>query len=241
MSSAIIEEETVVQNRDEQTQPLSRTLDVAISLFLVLVGGVFGAAGYLLAGFADVGRVTSWVASGRITSTEMSDPELIDAVYAFVWGSGVSLTLTGVMLVVAGIAFFGFQTRARRRFDATGIVSPSTTGNAIFGAMVTIVASFVPFSPVIGGGVSGYLNRGSGSSAVRTGGLAGLFATIPVITVFAVVIWSLLGSATGLTAIVVATLAFSLIISVAYMVGLSILGAYLGTHPPFVNTFGDAE
>jgi len=137
MSSAIIDEETVVQNRDEQTQPLSRTFDVAISLFLVLAGAVFGAAGYLLAGFADVGRVTSWVASGRITSTEMSDPELIDAVYAFIWGSGVSLTLTGVMLVVAGIAFFGFQTRARRRFDATGIVSPSTTGNAILGAMVT--------------------------------------------------------------------------------------------------------
>jgi hypothetical protein len=241
MSSATIADKTVEQKRDEQTQPLSRTLDWAISLFLVLAGGVFAAGGVLLAGFADIGRITSWVATGRITSTSMSDAELIDAVFAFIWGSGISLTMTGVMLVVAGIAFFGVQTRARRRFEATGIASPSTTGNAMLGAMITIVASFVPFSPVIGGAVSGYLNRGSDSSAVRTGGLAGLFAAIPVVTVFAVIVWSLLGSATGLTAIIVASLVVSLIISVAYMIGLSVLGAYLGTHESFINTFSNTE
>ena len=167
------------------------------------------------------------VVQGRMVTPE-SLAELIDAVYAFIWGSGVSLTLTGVMLVVAGIAFFGFQTRARRRFDATGIVSPSTTGNAILGAMVTIVASFVPFSPVLGGAVSGYLQRGSDGSPVRVGGIAGLFATLPVVIVFVAITWSLLGSSTGLTTIVVASLVISLVVSVAYMIGLSALGGYLG-------------
>lgn len=241
MSSVTIDDETVVQSRDEQTQPLSRTLDGIISLFLVLVGGAFAAGGFLIAGFADIGRITSWVASGRITSTEMSDPELIDAVFAFIWGSGVSLTVTGAMLVTAGVVFFGLQTRARRRFDATGVASPSATGNAIIGAVVTVVASFVPLSPLIGGGIAGYLNRGSDSGAVRVGGLAGLFAAVPVVTVFAVVTWSLLASATGLTALIVGILTVSLTASVVYVVGLSVLGAYLSTTPSVVNAFGDTE
>jgi hypothetical protein len=223
-----ITEETVGQGGDGQEQPLSRTLDWAISLFLVLSGTVFAAGGFLIFRFADLGRITSWVAEGRITSTDLSDPELINAVYAFIWGGGISVTVTGALLAAAGVVFFGFQTRARRRYDVTGIASPSVVGNAIIGAMVTIVASFVPFSPVLGGAVSGYLQRGSTDSPVRVGGTAGLFATLPVVIVFVTITWSLLGSDTGLTTIVVASLAISLVVSIAYMIGLSALGGYLG-------------
>ncbi len=228
MSLVTIDEETVEQHGGGQAKPLSRTLDWSISLFLVLSGSVFVAGGFLISGFADLNRITSWVATGRITSSDMSDPELINAVYAFIWGGGIGVAVTGALLVAAGVAFFALQTRARRRYDATGIASPSVIGNAIVGAMVTIVASFVPFSPVLGGAVSGSLQRGSDGSPVRVGGIAGLFATLPVVTVFVAITWSLLGSATGLTTIVVASLVISLVVSVAYMIGLSALGGYLG-------------
>jgi hypothetical protein len=228
MSSVTIDEQTAGQHSDGQAQPLSRTLDWAVSLFLVLSGSVFAVGGFLISGFADLGRITSWVATGRITSTEMSDPELINAVYALIWGGGIGVTVTGALLVAAGVTFLMLQTRARSRYDATGIASPSVVGSAILGAMVTIVASFVPFSPILGGAVSGYLQRGPADSPVRVGGIAGLFATVPVVVVFAVITWSLLGSATGLTAIVVASLVISLAISMAYMIGLSALGGYLG-------------
>lgn len=228
MSSVTFDEETVVQSGHEEKQPLNRTLEWAISVFLLLSGSVFVIGGYLLSEFADIGRITSWVEAGRITSTEMSDPELINAVYALMWGGGIGLAATGVLLVIAGFAFFGVQTRARNRFEADGIASPSVVGNAILGAMVTIVGAFVPFSPVLGGAVSGHLQGGSDRSALRTGILAGFFAAVPVAVVYAVITWSLVGSATGLTPIILTVLGISLILSLAYMVGLSGLGGYLG-------------
>jgi hypothetical protein len=228
MSSVAFDEETLVQSGHEDNQPLSRTVEWAISVFLVLSGSVFAVGGALLAEFADIGRITSWVEAGRITSTEMSDPELINAVYALIWGGGIGLAATGALLVIAGAAFFGFQTRARRHFEVTGIASPSVVGTAILGAMVTIVGAFVPFSPVLGGAVSGHLGGGAERSAVRSGLLAGLFAALPVAVAYVVITWSLIDSATGLTPTVLTVLAISLVLSLAYMVGLSGLGGYLG-------------
>lgn len=228
MSSVSIDEETVVQSGHDETQPLSRTFEWAISVFLVLSGSVFAFGGFLLSEFADIGRITSWVEAGRITSTDMSDPELINAVYALIWGGGIGLVVTGALLVIAGAAFFGFQSRARRRFEVTGIASPSVVGNAILGAVVTIVGAFVPFSPVLGGAVSGHLQGGSDRSALRTGILAGLFAAVPVAIAYGVITWSLVDSATGLTPVVLTVLGISLVLSLAYMVGLSGLGGYLG-------------
>lgn len=228
MSSVAYDDETVVQSGQESTLPLSRTLEWAISVFLVLSGSVFAIGGFLLAEFADIGRITSWVEAGRITSTEMSDPELINAVYALIWGGGVGLAATGGLLVIAGAAFFGFQTRARRRFEVTGIATPSLLGNAIIGSMVTIVGAFVPFSPVLGGAVSGHLQGGPVKTGVRAGLLAGLFAALPVALAYTVITWSLIDSATGLTPVVLVVLVLSLVLSLAYMIGLSGLGGHLG-------------
>ena len=47
--------------------------------------------------------------------------------------------------------------------------------NALIGAAVTLVTSFVPFSPVIGGAVAGYLQRGDTRAGAKVGALSGLF------------------------------------------------------------------
>lgn len=228
MSSISVPEKGVVRHSDEQFQPISRRLEWLISVCLVLAGSVFAIGGYLVSGLADLNRITSWVASGRISSTEMSDAELVDAVYALLWGGGIGVMITGALLVVAGVAYFRFQTRARRRFEATGSAAVSSFGNAILGAAVTVVGAVIPFSPVLGGAVTGYLHGDADGSAIRTGVFAGLLASLPVVIVFGLMTWSLLGSATGLTAIVLVVLAVSLVLTVAYMVGLSALGGYLG-------------
>lgn len=206
--------------------PISRTLEWVIAIGMLLVGGVFLALGTMLAQFADVDRIATWIAEGTITSTELTDPELIDATYALIWGGGVGLALTGGIIILGGLVFLGVQTRARRQ---AGYAIPSRTGTAILGSLVTLVAWFVPFSPILGGAVTGYLGGGARRAAIVTGGLAGLFASVPVLVVSAAVGWALAVEApAGVSLFVGFMLTFSLFLGIAYMVGLSALGAYLG-------------
>ncbi|WP_227132743.1 DUF5518 domain-containing protein [Halorubellus salinus] len=209
-------------------KPLSRTVDWLVAGFLVLVGAAFVAAGTLTTTLADRSTIASWVADGRLTSTDMTDAELVDATFAVLSGGGVGVALTGVLLVAGGIAFVALQSRARRRFESTGELSASTTGTAILGALVTVAAAFVPFSPVLGGGVAGYLRAGDAGTAVRTGALAGVLATIPVLVIYAAITWTLLGTGSGLTGLIALVFAGSLLVSLAYVTFLSALGGYLG-------------
>lgn len=50
--------------------------------------------------------------------------------------------------------------------------------NAVVGAVVTVVTSFLPLSPAIGGAVAGYLQRRDG---LAVGALSGLLAAIPLV------------------------------------------------------------
>lgn len=222
--------QTDVRGTDDERarEPLSRTVDWLVAGFLVLVGAVFAAGGALVATLADRGAVATWVADGRITSTDMTDAELVDATFAVLSGGGVGVAVTGVLLVAGGVAFVALQSRARRRFAATGELSASTTATAILGALVTVAAAFVPFSPVLGGGVAGYLRAGDAASAVRTGALAGVLATVPVLVVYAAITWTLLGTGSGLTGLIALVFAVSLLVSVAYVTVLSAVGGYLG-------------
>jgi cell division protein FtsL len=49
--------------------------------------------------------------------------------------------------------------------------------NALVGAVVTVLLSFIPFAPLVGGAVAGFLERREGT---RIGVFAGVFAAIPL-------------------------------------------------------------
>jgi len=126
----------------------------------------------------------------------------------------------------------------------------STSGllYAVLGAVVMTVFGWVPFVPVVGGAVSGYLEatqpddtRSATSRALRVGALAGLIATIPAALVIAVVASVLtavfsVGAVTGpapelsvgfgvlgLVLVVLGLLALA-----AYHAGLGAIGGWLG-------------
>lgn len=64
----------------------------------------------------------------------------------------------------------------------TAVVSSSTTAtlkHAAIGAAVSLVTFFLPFSPVIGGGVAGYLHGPDRTAGAKVGGLSGLLAAVP--------------------------------------------------------------
>jgi hypothetical protein len=117
------------------------------------------------------------------------------------------------------------------------MVSDSTL-HALIGAVVTVVFSFIPFSPVLGGGVAAYLSDADTSDGVRLGAISGLIASIPLLLFgfLAFAIFGLFtvggpgmdGMAVGLGGLFVLLLVG--VVGLAYTVGLSALGGYLGAY-----------
>jgi hypothetical protein len=120
---------------------------------------------------------------------------------------------------------------------------------ALLGAVVMTVFSWIPFAPVVGGALSGYLEvsertaTGTASGrGVRVGALAGLLATIPAVLVLALVGsiltvgWfgmSMSGGvgprvSLGLPVFAWGFVLFVLVFALVYHVGLSAVGGWLG-------------
>jgi len=112
-----------------------------------------------------------------------------------------------------------------------------TLFNAVIGAVVTIVLSFVPFSPVLGGAAAGYLQRGSRRDGLRVGAYSGIVASIPL-----VLLLLLVGSAfaalpvfgggdelfVGVAGVLVVVMVVGFVL--VYGVALSALGGWAGNY-----------
>jgi hypothetical protein len=148
---------------------------------------------------------------------------------------GVGIGVVGVLMVLGGVAFFGYRRRERARRAELGASGPETTTNAIVGAIVSLVISFVPLSPVLGGLTAGYLQQGTRIDGARVGGLAGVVAAVPIVLVFVSLVIGLFGVATEVGAgfeagLVALTLAVAAIVAALYMVVLSAVGGYFGVY-----------
>ncbi|MFB6069529.1 MAG: DUF5518 domain-containing protein [Halanaeroarchaeum sp.] len=104
--------------------------------------------------------------------------------------------------------------------------------NAVIGAIASVVLAFLPFSPVLGGAVAGYLQKGDRSEGLRVGAYAGILAAIPLLLVV-----FLFGGLIAFGAFFSARAAIgglfvllALVFGLLYSVGLSALGGYLGAY-----------
>lgn len=105
--------------------------------------------------------------------------------------------------------------------------------DALVGAVVTVVTAFIPFSPVLGGGVAGYLHRGEDREALRVGALAGLLASVPLLAIVSLVFLVLfvgivVSGEVAAPLFVVAVLLVIALFVVAYTVVLSAVGGVVG-------------
>ncbi len=116
--------------------------------------------------------------------------------------------------------------------------------NALIGGVVTLVTGgFVPFAPVLGGAIAGYLDGGTREDGLRVGAFAGLIALIPFVLLM-FFISSFLGAigfgfgmmgggprmfglGAGIGAVFIL---FILIFAAVYVVGLSAVGGWLGNY-----------
>ncbi|MFC3476577.1 DUF5518 domain-containing protein [Halobacterium litoreum] len=215
---------------DEPPILLRKPVDWLVGVVLVLFGLGTALAGLALRAGADRDRIAEMVAEGTLRSDVLTEAELVDATHELARWGGFGAAATGAVLVLAGVGYVAHRSRVRGRPGGT----PDTVSVAVLGAVVTGVTSFVPVSPVVGGGVAGYLHDGDGTAGVRVGGAAGLVAAVPLAVLFGFLAAGLAASG---NAFVAGVLAVALGVSALFVVALSALGGYLGVY--LRNEFAD--
>lgn len=109
--------------------------------------------------------------------------------------------------------------------------------NAAIGAVVTVVLSFTGFSPLIGGGVAGYLQQESRKQGATVGAISGALAFVPFVLLVFLAFWFVVlagqfaiggfGIPGGIELLVLFLILFPLLI--LWNIGLGAVGGYLGT------------
>ncbi|MDS0476150.1 DUF5518 domain-containing protein [Natrinema sp. 1APR25-10V2] len=115
------------------------------------------------------------------------------------------------------------------------MVRSRTAINAIIGAVVGVVLSFIPLSTVLGGAVAGFLEGPNQRDGTVAGALAGAIAFLPIAAAGVLAFGFLsLGLAADVPVSGIAFLSIVLVSGIffllLYTVGLSALGGYLGAY-----------
>lgn len=113
-----------------------------------------------------------------------------------------------------------------------------TWTNAFVGAIATVILSpFIPFAPVAGGALAGYMQGGSTGEGLRIGGISGAIAFIPavlfgflVISVMGSILAGIGGIGPALGGLGTFLIVVFLIVAAIYVVGLSLLGGWIGSY-----------
>lgn len=107
--------------------------------------------------------------------------------------------------------------------------------HATIGAVITVVFSFTGFSPLLGGGVAGYLHGGSHKRGARIGAIAGAIALLPAFLMLALIATAFMAFAAtdvvfhgGIELLIIFGIMFPFMI--LWVVGLSAVGGYLGAY-----------
>lgn len=111
------------------------------------------------------------------------------------------------------------------------MVQPHELRNAALGAVVTVLLAFTVVSAVLGGAIAGYLQGVQPRRALKTGAISGVFASIPILLVLGLgfVLSLIQPTAVGVSGFLeILVVGIIVPLLVAWIVGLSALGGFLG-------------
>ena len=206
------------------TAAFDRPLDWAIGGVLGVLGLLVALGGAALYFTVDRPEIATLIREGEFQSDVLTEAEAIDVLVALgTWG-GIGLVAAGISIVLIGVAAVVAHGRARRNGRATprwilGVV----------GAISNTVLSFIPFSPILGGAAASYLSTDREATGIAAGAFAGLFTIVPALVALAFVGVGLFTGLPGSTAAAaIAVLVVAGLFGLAWVVGLSALGGYIG-------------
>jgi hypothetical protein len=199
---------------------------------LVALGGLlFALAGGLVYSLADREQIEALVAPDDVQIEGMTKPEFVDLTVAVLPWVAAGLVVTGLAMLVLGVAYVVHRRRVHRR-EAAGESVSHYPAHALVGAAVSTVTSFIPFSPLVGGGVAGYLERGDSTRTASVGAASGAVMSAPF---FLPALFVAAGVAAGFGAIgevgggvAAAIVVVGALASLAFTVILGAIGGWIG-------------
>jgi hypothetical protein len=217
-------------------RPLPEYVDWLVGVAIALGGMALVVGGTAVTFAVDRDLLAQDIEAGEITvvvlERDLTEAEMLEFSLEIVNWTGIGLLVTGIGLVLFAIGYVGFRHRAHQR-GTDGEVVGTYRSAAVLGAVATSVLSFVPFSPVLGGGLAGYLEQPASGRPVSVGALSGFLAMVPALVILAFVTVGLYAGfaaiqEAGLGFVVVAGLFFALLVLSVYGAGLGALGGFGG-------------
>jgi len=229
---------TASSERDDLvfTQPLPEYVDWLVAVAIALGGMALTVGGTAVTFVVDRDLIAEDIEAGQITvvilERDLTEAEMLEFTLEVVNWTGIGLLVTGIGLVLFAIGYVVFRHRAYHNVREGGDID-TYRSSAILGAVATTILSFVPLSPILGGGLAGYLEQPVTGRPVSVGALSGFLAMAPALILVGFVtvgLYSGLATVqeTGLGFVVVAGMFFGLLVLAAYGAGLGALGGFAG-------------
>jgi hypothetical protein len=216
--------------------PLPESVDWIAAAVIALAGSVLTVGGSALTFVADRELLEEGIESGQITvivfERDLTEAEMLEFTLEVVTWTGIGILVTGVGLVLFAVGYVVARHRAHRRVEAGETVG-SYRAYAVIGAVATTVLSFLPFSPVLGSGLAGYLEHFGTGRSISVGALSGFLAVTPALVILFSVTFGIFAGLsdiqeTGLGIVAAATMLVVSLFVGAYGAGLGALGGFAG-------------
>jgi hypothetical protein len=218
-------------------RPLPEYVDWLVGVIIAVGGMALTVGGSALTFVVDRGFIEEDIESGQMTvivfERELTEAQNVELALEIVNWTGLGLLVTGIGLVLFAAGYVVMRYRTRRSAGEDERVD-TYRSYAVLGAASTAVLSFIPFSPVIGGGVAGYLEHTVTGRSIGVGALAGFLAMVPglIIMVFVTIgLYAGFNAAEegGLGIVVATGMSLVLVFVSAYGAGLGAVGGFAGS------------
>lgn len=212
--------------------PVPMVIDWIIGILTGIAGVLMTAIGIGLYSRVDRAMIVEAVDAEATELEGISRAEFITAAEPFVEWFGAGLAVTGLVALAAGAAFVYKRRQTRAQVTRDGGTTATFWACAVYGAVVTVLVSFVPGSAAAGGGAAAYLHDGASSTRIgAVSGLVGTALTAPILVFTSV---GLLAGASAIGQVgggilMVGIVLGSGVFATAINAGLGALGGYLVT------------